>query len=349
VARKGPTYADLRRALKSDPPPVIVLYGEEDYLIQELQEEVIAKALGDQDRSFNLDVLYGTDAGGADLVARASAFPMMADRRVVVVRDVDHLGKDDLELLAEYVKKPSPTTVFVMTGAKVDFRKKAFSAVATLGHAYVCAPLYERDAVEWVHKAAQKDSRTIDDDAAAMLVARVGTSLRELRNELDKLYLFAGDRARLTADDVTHLVGQSREVSPFELQKAIGEKNAALALWIADRLLEGGEKIPGLVAILSRFFSLVWKLHSLSAGRGRGGGDDSGYAAEMGIPAFFMRDYRVAVDHFTMDEIESAFLHLSRVDAQSKTTGADQHLLMTGLIIRLCSPEGNFVRHSEVP
>jgi DNA polymerase-3 subunit delta len=346
MAKKGPTYADLRRTLKGDPPPVIVLHGAEDFLIEELQEEVIAKVLGDQDRSFNLDVLYGTDVDGADLVARSSAFPMMADRRVVIVRDADHLAKDDLDLLAEYVKSPSATTVLLLIGVKIDFRKKAFAAVASSGQAYACNPLYERDAVEWVNSAVRKDGRAIGEEASAMLVARVGTSLRELRNELDKLYLFAGDRKDLSDSDVTNLVGHSREISPFELQKAIGGKDVGRALWMTERLLENGEKTPGLIAILSRYFTLVWKLQALTSGRGRG--DDGAIAAEMGIPSFFLRDYRIAAEQYSMAEVEAAFLHLSDVDSRSKSTGADPHLLMTGLIVRLCRPAGNFEPELEV-
>jgi DNA polymerase-3 subunit delta len=347
VAKKGPTYVDLRRTLKGEPPPVIVLHGAEDFLIEELQDDVVARVLGDQDRSFNLDVLYGTDVDGADLVARASAFPMMADRRVVILRDADRLGKDDVDLLAEYVKAPSASTVLLLSGAKIDFRKKAFAVVAASGHAYACNPLYERDAVEWVNSAVRRDSRSIDEEAAAMLVARVGTSLRELRNELDKLYLFAGDRTDLSLSDVANLVGHSREISPFELQKAVGGKDVGRALWLAERLLESGEKIPGLIAILSRYFTLVWKLQALTTGRGRV--DDGAVAAEMGIPSFFVRDYRIAAEQYSMAEVEGAFLLLSDVDARSKSTGEDPHLLMTGVIVRLCRPAGNIRPEPEVP
>jgi DNA polymerase III subunit delta len=346
LAKKGPTYQDLKRVLKGEPPPVIVLHGEEDFLIEQMQDEVIDRVLGDQDRSFNLDMLYGSDIDGADLIARASAFPMMADRRVVVVREVDHVKKDDLDLLANYVKSPSSSTVLLLTGAKVDFRKKAFAAVASTGNAYACNPLYERDAVEWAVAAVRKDRRTIDDEAAATLVARVGTSLRELRNELDKLYLFAGDRTALTASDVGQVVGQSREISPFELQKAVGTRDVGRALWLTERLLESGEKIPGLIAILSRYFMLVWKLQSLTAGRGRG--DDGSLAAELGVSPFFLKDYRIAAENFSMPEVESAFLLMSEVDVRGKTSGTDQFLLMTGLIVRLCGRAGNFSHESEV-
>jgi DNA polymerase III subunit delta len=346
VAKKGPTYQDLKRALKGDPPPVIVLHGEEDFLIEEMQDEVIDRVLGDQDRSFNLDLLYGSDVDGADLIARASAFPMMADRRVVVVREVDQIKKDDLDLLANYIHSPSASTVMLLSGSKVDFRKKAFAAVASTGNAYACNPLYERDAVEWAVAAVRKDKRSIDAEAAATLVTRVGTSLRELRNELDKLYLFAGSRGSLTVSDVMQVVGQSRDISPFELQKAVGTKDVGRALWLADRLLEGGEKIPGLIAILSRYFMLVWKLQSLTAGRGRG--DDGSLAGELGVSPFFLRDYRIAAEQFSMQEVESAFLHMSEVDARSKSSGADQFLLMTGLIVRLCGRHGNFEDGAEV-
>jgi DNA polymerase-3 subunit delta len=79
--------------------PVYFLYGGEDFLAEEATGAIIQSALRETDREFNLDLFRAGETDIREIMAIASSFPMMADRRVVVVRELEKLGSKDLEAL----------------------------------------------------------------------------------------------------------------------------------------------------------------------------------------------------------------------------------------------------------
>jgi DNA polymerase-3 subunit delta len=87
---EGSTFDDLQSALsKKEFSPIYLLYGEEDFLIEEATDAIMNAALTKDERGFNLDIIYGSEADTRDVVSHASSFPMVAERRVVVVREAD--------------------------------------------------------------------------------------------------------------------------------------------------------------------------------------------------------------------------------------------------------------------
>src|SRR5512141_226880 len=109
-----------------DVGPLYYIYGEEPYLVERGVKLLLAKAVSPEFREFNLNVYYGAEAKGAEIVEVAQTLPMFAERRVVVVRKSGALSAAALEILAGYVQDPSPSTCLIFQGEKIDQRKKFF-------------------------------------------------------------------------------------------------------------------------------------------------------------------------------------------------------------------------------
>jgi DNA polymerase-3 subunit delta len=337
MATRGATYETLRAELaRGTVRTTYVLYGEEDLLLDEGLEAIVGAALGAADRGFNLDIMRGTEADGRDIVARASSFPMMADRRVVVVRDADKLTGRDPELVASYVERPSPTTSLVLAGTKPDFRRKPFLTVRREGGAFEFRPLQEDALVSWIAAQVARTGRRITPGGSALLAAFVGSSLRDLTNEIDKLFIFAGERKEITEDDVSAVAGMSREFSVFELQKAIGGRRTARAVAIMERMLDAGEKAPVIVASLTTYFTALWKLTDLR----RRGVAEKEHAAAAHVSPYYIREYYQALESITAADCERAILSLAHADEVSKTTGQDVRYVMLTLVLGLCGGDG---------
>ena len=325
--QQGQTCDVLLSALsKKAYSPVYLLHGEEDFLIEEATNAILDAALTKDERGFNLDVMYGTEADARDIASHASSFPMMAERRVVVVRDADKVGQS--EILANYIEHPSPSTCLILACTKPDFRKKLF--VTAKKHAFVveCKPLWDNQVPAWIAKRVKKDKREIQPDAASMLAAYVGTSLRELSNELEKLYIYLGDKRSITVDDITAVVGVSKEFTVFELQWAIGMKDTRKATEILERMMEAGEQPVVMVAVMTKFFQTIWKLLDVR----RRNVPQAQQMTQAGI--FMFNDkYSQVANRFTIGEIEDVFLSLAEVDEKLKTSGGDPKLLMQMFIV----------------
>jgi DNA polymerase-3 subunit delta len=338
VAKDGPSLAELLSGLKGGTLlPAYLLHGEEDFLLEQGLDAILDRAFGKEERSFNLDVVYGGEVGSRDLMGRLSSLPMMGERRVLVVRDADKLLKDTLESLAAYLEHPSPTTCLVMAGAKPDFRKKPFSTMKKGGMAYEFGHLYEDKIPAWIESYVKKSGRRIDPAGAKLLTAQAGRSLREVQNEIEKLYIYVNDRNSITEDDVAAVVGMTKEFTVFELQKALGWRETARAVAITDRMIETGEKLPGTIAALTAYFTLLWKCHDLK----RDGIAPRDWPGKARINPYFLNDYVKTVEITSAGAVERAFLHLARADEQSKTTGADDRDIMHALVLNICGGIGD--------
>ncbi len=335
MAEKGPTpemlEADLRAGRLT---PVYLLYGSESLLLEEAVRRVIDSALPEEARAFNLEFLSGADSDIREILARASAFPMSAARRTVVVRDVDRLGEKALELLVHYLEQPSPTTVLLLTGTKPDFRRKAFATLRKRGAAYAFEELRDYQVPGWIEQRVAKRGGSIEGDAARLLATYVGSSLRDIDNELDKLFLYIGDRAAITRDDVAAVVGISREYNVFELQNAIGRRDARRAVEILERMLEANEPVPLILSSLVNYFAKLW----LIGDQTRRGVKPAEIASLARIPFFYLKEYLQTLERFTPEEIEGSFHKIAVADQQSKTTGADVKSILHRLCISILMP-----------
>ncbi len=312
-SRQGMTFDGLREDLaRGRFSPVYLFHGEEDFLLGEAVEVVVATALSPADRSFNLDILYGNDLDARTAISHASTFPMNTDRRVVIVRDADKLA--GAELLATYAEHPSPTTSLILIASKPDFRKRPYNVLKTASAVVEFKKLYENQIPGWIEHRVKQQEHEIDPSGNRLLAEYVGTSLREIQNELEKLYVYAWPRKQITVDDVQAVSGISKEFSIFELQRTMGDKDLGRSLEILGRMLDGGQSPIKITVMLAHYYIALRKLIDLRRK------EPAIQASALGIKPYFLREYQAALDNYSEQELDEALLAITRADEQLKTT-----------------------------
>ena len=109
AAPKGITYEDILRQVDAGKvSPIYYLMGEEPYYIDKVSEYLVGKLLKPEERDFNLDLVYGADVNVNQIIELCHAYPMMADRRVVLVREAQAIRS--LDGLEQYLAHVTPTT-----------------------------------------------------------------------------------------------------------------------------------------------------------------------------------------------------------------------------------------------
>ena len=217
--------------------PLYLFYGEEDFLIDELVALLSDRAIDASMRDFNQDVVTARDLSAPAIASLAGAYPMMGDRRLVVVRNIDALPTKDLHLLLPCVQEPLATTILACTAEKPDFRSAFYKAFQAHGVIVESRPLYDNQVAGWIAERVRALGKRISPAACQVMQGYVSTSLREIQNEIDKLFTYVGDKPEISADDVTQVVGMSKSWNIFELQKAVGQRHIARSLEISERLL----------------------------------------------------------------------------------------------------------------
>ncbi len=334
MAKGGQTYKDLTAALKKKSfLPVYLLHGEEDFLLDMVLNVLLDAVLPVDLRSLNLDVVSCGEVDGREIASRASSMPMMGDMRVVVARNIERMTQRDLELLGRYVDAPSETTTLVLAGKKADLRRKPFSTLNARGAAFECAPLYDAKIPAWISERVRLRGASIDEEAALLLSGYVGSSLREIESEIEKLLTYVGDRKAVTGDDVAAVVGFSREYTIFQLQDSIGRGDARGALIILDHMLDDGQSMPYFIAMLTGYFSSLWRLHHLLQRGTREAGDQADFPKAWN---WKKNEYLAALRLYPASRIERAFkLMAETAFASRQTSGADDRDLLHTMLVQV--------------
>jgi DNA polymerase-3 subunit delta len=318
--------------------PLYFFYGAEGWFGDELQRLAVEHALEPHERDFNLDVVFGPEANAQAVLAQCAQFPMMAARRLVVVRGFEKL--DDNGLFKGYAEAPNPHAVVVLLcNAKPNLSAHPYRALKEHAVWAEFAPLKDRQLPGWVEKRFRARRVQTEAGAAQMLAETAGPDLRALDAEVEKLVTYVGDRARVTRDDVLRAAGHSAEQNPFELQNALAAGDVRRALAIADGLLtragnRRGEALK-IVGLLTAYVTKLWKLTGCLAS----GVPEGRWAGQIGVPPFYVREYAQAARRFGPDALRRAFEALLAADTELKGgSHRDERLVLTLALRRMAAP-----------
>jgi len=269
-ARKSIRTPDNRK-------PIYYFYGEESFFIDRLQAEISA-LVPDEQKDFNYDLLYGGEVSPEKVLGMVRSFPMMADLRVVIIRDFLKMkGTDEggghIRDFEHYAKNPNPSTLLCVIDTKLPdgrtslgqvFKNKNNSHVQE--YEFEGLPDYQLTdwSVEW---ARSQHNKEIDAPAAQLLTQLVGNDLQLLSTEIEKVCTFVDTQERVSIADVKKIIGSYREYSVIELKEAIFERNLDKSLGIAEQMLlksntDAGEVIKS-VGFFYRVFADVWQIRRL--------------------------------------------------------------------------------------
>ena len=221
----------FRSLKKGDLAPVYYLYGPEDVLKDEAVKTILDRALDPTLRDFNFDQRSAAQLDAEEVHALCNTLPMLADRRVVLLRDVEgwkRKTKGRAEFI-RYLQRPSPETVVIMVqGSAEEADDKELAAGACTVR---FDPLPPERARKWLSHQASRLGLTLEPEAAEHLMRSVGFDLSALTSELAKLASLPADEP-LTAERVGDLVGVRHGETLWDWREAVldGQPGRAAAL-----------------------------------------------------------------------------------------------------------------------
>ena len=304
-------------------------YGEEEFLREEAVGKVVAAYLDPATRDFNLDQVRGSDAAADDLASLLATPPMLAEYRVVVVRDAQGLSNRAREVVEAAVRTPTPGLVLVLSATIPSGTSAKFYGELKKHAASVEYPQLSRDnAPEWVlETAAEEHGLEMDVDAARALVGGAGVDLGTLASELRKLASYVQDRKRVTLDDVRAVgiaIPRQDRWGWFDL---VAERRFREALATLPVLLEAGEGAVGLVTGLGG--------QLLRVAIACAGGQAALERALTGGQPWIVRRVMPHARRWTVPELDRALAELLRTDRLMKSASLTDRQAMEELLLRL--------------
>ena len=312
--------------------PIYCLYGGDDYLKDEAYSRLKEEALKGGIVDFNYDLFYCGEADIARALSAASTLPVMAARRLVVLKDADKLRAHEQEALIAYVENPSETTTLVFIAAAIDRRKKLFTLIGKRGAMVEVNSPFEREMPKWIRWVANKKGVEIADEAARYLVDIVGNDLNSIANEVEKAALFAGDRKRIELGDIESVTVDIKAKTVFQLIDAIGTKNLKKSLENLKKLLDSGESPLLILNMIVRQVRLIWTGLEIM----KKGGGEGEVRKRVSLPPFVFKGYLKQVRLFREDELKGAFEGFLDLDLKFKSSRINKEKALELLIFNLC-------------
>ncbi len=329
-------YDDLIRGLKAGKIlPVYLFFGDEEFLIQECLDLIIARTVDPGSRDFNFNTVYCKGTPASEIVNLCQTLPFMAERRLVIAKEVEAFKAADLEALTAYLGDPSPATCLVLVSHQSRYEKKSvISAVEAVGAAVRFFALLDRDLPAWIENWCRQRGLTIQRDAAVYVWQTLGNDLQAVSNELEKTIIAVKERKNITYDDVKAVVGNFRGYSSFDLADAVGKKKREEAFLILTRLIQEGESPIGLVG------SIAWNFRRLLQAKtmiDRGLGPDEAMR-KLRPPVIFHQapSFKEQIRSYTLSDLKKAFEVLLDTDRALKSSGLNGRLVLERMILRLC-------------
>ncbi len=314
---------------------VFFLYGDDVFRKAAAARLLVDAHVDDATRDFNLDVLSGSDVDVESLARILATPPMMAARRVVLIREAEALASSprSRDVVLKIAENPPPDLTCILVARIPDGSKaKFYRDLKRIAQSIEFPAITEADVPGWLmDHALDKHGVTLDEDAARALGGAIGPELGILVQELTKLAGLVGDRARITIDDVrlagTRLPRQDR----WDWFDLVGQRRFLEAL--------------GSLAVLMRHESGVGltiglTTHLLRLGVVVEGGPQ---ALEGILPPhqkWLARRYKSQAVGWTVAQVQTALLGLRRMDRLLKSSPMPQaHHVEEWLLRRMVTDE----------
>lgn len=317
VTEKEILYDIKNRQLK----PVYLITGEEGYYLDMVSDYFENLVVDEASRDFDQTVVYGMDADMSTIISYARQFPILSPTKLVMVKEAQDIKSDRWDSLIPYLDNPQPSTVlvFVYRHKTFDKRTKVYKSIAAKGTVYEKKKLYDNEIPRWINQHVQDNGFSITENAANLISDSIGNDLDKISNELNKLYLALQKGSVITEDAIEHHIGISKTYNVFELQKAIGRRDVLRCNRIVNHFASNPKEMPiqMLLPTLYSYFIKVMIYHQTT--------DKSQAASAMGINPFFLQDYEIAANNYSLGKLATCIGYLHNTDLKSKgvnNTGA---------------------------
>jgi len=234
----------------ADLASLYLIAGTDQAKIDATRARLRARAEGDGGAAA-LEVFEpGEGRGAPDHEALLAAIPAMSlteSRRFLLADGVERWRDKQLEpVVAALAALPPDLTVVLIARAKAP-AKLVKAVKAGEGEIHEFEAPKARDMPRLLVGDAKRLGFALDPAAARMLVERMGVNSVRLRNELERLALWAGEGGQVSAADLDAMVSDTSEAAVWGLSDALLERDAAKAASIAERLVSQGENVTGLI------------------------------------------------------------------------------------------------------
>ncbi|MCD8914991.1 DNA polymerase III subunit delta [Staphylococcus simulans] len=253
---------------------IITIYGEVPELIDKKTNELTQQYLQTDKDDFNFASFNLNETEISVCIEEAMTLPFFSDEKAVVIKNAyvftgEKGSKDvthNLEQLQEFIEKfdgPS-LVIFEVYNQKLDERKKLVKALKKHSKLIKIEQMSEEELKNWIKTSLNEQYKDIKQDALNLFIDLTGINFNLVKQELDKIILYLGDRPTITKQDVETIVNRSLEQNVFLLTDYIQQGKKPEAVNLVNDLITMKEEPIKLLALIASNFRLYYQCKILA-------------------------------------------------------------------------------------
>lgn len=300
-----------------------LLFGLENYLIDEKIKEIKDKLKVEEDNIINYDL--NNDSIDSVLV-EASTVSMFSDKKLIICDNSlfltanKSLSEEELNDLTKYLENSFEDVfiIFIVRDEKVDSRKKITKLVNKVSKVYECNKIESYRLNNYLGDYIRDKGYSISSFSIELLISKVGYELSNIIKELDKMFIYKGEDKKITKEDIEDVITNNLEKNIFELTNAIVNKEKSRVIEIYNQLIKSGEDPIKLIVTLSNQFRLIMQVKLMRTG---------GYSEKEIVTTLKEHPYRISLamkSIYNIEDIKDILLKLSNLDYEIVTGKTDK-------------------------
>jgi DNA polymerase-3 subunit delta len=246
--------------------PVYLVVGEERVFIDRVVQAIRVAALQGGVPDFDQDVYTAAESSIESVISAVRTVPMMAPRRLVIVRALERwettatptkakstkdAALQPMDRLAAYIQDPIDSSCLLLIASKLDKRRKLVSTAKKKGYLVECDPVTRQALPRFISQEASLRGHKIAHDVAEVLAEIAGPELAPVLDAIERLSLYVGEKGPITTEDVAVCVTRIRPESVWSLVGAVARKDAATALSVLHDVYDPQDRGLRLVGVLA--------------------------------------------------------------------------------------------------
>jgi len=308
---------------------IYCLYGTDSYLLKQKTESIIKQEKLDVADVFTFDL---EEDSFEDCYNQCVQIPLFSDRIGVVISSANFLSsqksakdaKDELLFLERYLDHPIESTVLILqvTQERLDTKKSIYKKLEQLATIIACVPEENEDNYGKVKAILKEHGMTIDANALQTFLSRTAHDRYIMKNELDKLLLFAQGKDRVTMEMVREVVSRNLEENIFTLVNAILAKDTPMMISVYRDLLKSNVEIGWMIGVLMNKFQEILLTKELLREKKTFEDVMKYFAASKGRVYYMMKNAKEIDDNSLFQTI----VRLEKLDYEIKSGLVDKNL-----------------------
>lgn len=318
-----------------------LFYGKEKYLIENAVGYLINKYVKGTE-AFNYTKFKGSEVKPEDIISACETYPVMNDKKLVLVRDVvDFLGENDLkDSFYDFLDNLSDFVILIFwdTGS-LKKTTKFYKFFKKKDRDMDFAKLNPADLNNFIKGYFIRKGKEIGPSELALFISESGynsknedVSLLDLKTEMDKISAHAKGK-KILREDISSSITENIDTNIFKFLDAMMGRRREESLKELHNLYKLGE--PSL-----RIFTMIIRQvknflsYKILSGKNISQAD---IMNKMEVKKYEFGKIKSFEKNFTKEFLIDFYDELIRSDELFKTSSIDEKLIMETLIIKYCN------------